>query len=339
MGTSASKATWNNKYGFNAKTTATTVATTLEKEGLDVSGRTYLITGTTNGIGKETLLALARMQNPPHIIVANRNPQASEQLIEEVKALNPNMSVEAVTLDLSSFQSVRECAQNVLQRDGPLHGLLLNAGVFIDSYGETKEGYERNVGINHLGHFYLTKLLLPKVIETAQNDEAGKKGRIVVVASHSHYLGSINFNDFPLSAATVGNAVNQRAYAQSKLCNVLFSNELSRRLQEKNAPVTVNSLHPASMTGSNIGESNFVRFAMRLASFFTRSLEQAASTSTMCLLSPEVEDISGRYFDECHCLEASEEARDPEKMSRLWEYSEQQVEKFEQKDAAPPAEE
>lgn len=308
---------------FNGSTTGQQVVERLTREGVTCEGRVIFITGTTHGIGMETARAFASVKGPNvTLVLANRNVEASQALGEELKKNGcEGFNVHHLKLDLSDLSSVRACAESFLELGLPLHYLVLNAGIFSADYGETKQGYERHFGINHLGHFLLTSLLLPKLEETGTEEAMA---RVVVVASHSHYPGVIDFNDLPLKKETFGNVANQKAYAQSKLCNVLFASELNRRLVAGNKNVRAYSLHPASMTGSNIGDGSvIVRASMRIASLFTRSLQQACATTITCALSPQLEGKGGGYYDKCSSVEPSKTAADEEVAKKLWQFSEE----------------
>jgi len=306
-----------NERNFSSRTTAATVAKAYDQECW--KGRVVMITGTTNGIGYETLRAFAQMQNAPTLIVANRNVETSKEKTKSLVEQNKDLVVHHVQLDLASLESVRNCANEVKQLGININVLILNAGVFISKYERSAEGYEKHFAINHLGHFTLTNELLSVLVDSATDDFLS---RVVVVASHSHYQGEINFRQLPLSIDTFGSIVTQKAYAQSKLCNVLFANELNRRMIAQGLPVRANSLHPATLVYSNLGnESSLVRFFMGICSYFTRTLEQAAATSVFCALAEELENKGGEYYDACSTREPSDTAKDETIAARLWEVS------------------
>jgi len=232
-------------------------------------------------------------------------------------------------LDLCSLASVRECAANVKALCIPLHYVVLNAGMMVRDYEacEQEDGqkWEKTVTVNHISHFYLVHLLLDRIIEASSPESFA---RIVVVASHSHYMGMLTripnetaeFSDFPLSAAQYSK-VGMRGYEQSKLCNVLFANRLQKFFTEKQLHITANSLHPASMTYSDISKNDkFYGTFLYLASFFTRSLDQACATTIEVCFSPELEGESfgGRYYDCCNAIDYSKDAGDQELAEALW---------------------
>ena len=307
-----------NPYGFNGKTTANAVVAKLGV-GEEWKNRVVLITGTTHGIGWETFKAFALMPNPPTIITLNRNVDYSRTISADLEKNNNQLKTHHLQVDLGSRESINNCVNEFKSLNLNLNILLLNAGVFFRNYQVSKDGMEAHFSINHVGHFYLTNQLLEHLERGA---EENFKSRVIVVASHSHYRGDINFDELPLTEKTFGGAVSQKGYALSKLCNVLFSNELNRRLVAENKPIRANSLHPASMTYTNLGnESSVVRSLFYVCSFFTRTVEQAAATSLYCSVSPDLENVGGKYFDECCELEASKTAQDETIAKRLWEFT------------------
>ena len=305
---------------MNSSTRAIEVANTFDSD--QWKDRVVLITGTTNGIGYETVRGFAAMKHSPTLILANRSVERSKKAIEPITEEFKSVRIHHVTLDLSSLVSVRACIDEVKALNLPINVLLLNAGVLLEKYEESEEGYEKHFAINHLGHFVLTNGLIDTLVEAAEKSNNEFMSRVVVVSSHSHYQGEIDFNRLPLSLDSFGSIVTQKAYAQSKLCNTLFANELNRRMENEGKPIRANSLHPATMVHSNIGNgSSLVRMVMYIASFFTRSLEQAAATSVYCSINPELEGIGGKYFDACAEKEASKTANDASISAKLWEIS------------------
>ena len=316
----------NNQYGFNEKTTAGEVVQYFNKTGNNLAGKTIFITGCTNGIGRETAKALAKIAGAPTLVFANRNLEASKTLQEEIERENDRATpkIHHLKLDLSSFEAVNQCVDSFKQLQLPLNYLVLNAGIFSGSFSLTQDGFESHLGINHLGHFLLTHKLLQ---ELAESGTVESPSRVVVVASHSHLMVSdLNIERLQLTEKDFqGLLPSQVGYAQSKLCNVLFSKELDRIAKENNLHICSYSLHPATMVASNIGnDSLLARAAIHVASLFTRSLPQAAATSLFCTLAPELiqDEWRGRYFDKCNCV-ANAKLADNESLARqLWEESE-----------------
>jgi NAD(P)-dependent dehydrogenase (short-subunit alcohol dehydrogenase family) len=270
----------------------------------DLSGRTFLVTGANAGIGYATALELARRGGRIHLGCRSREKGAAA--VTEIAAATGSDQVRLVLLDLADLASVRRAAREFLERGEPLHVLINNAGVG-GARGRTADGFEIHFGINHLGHFALTTELLPLLQESAP-------ARIVTVASDAHYQAKgIDFER--LRTRTKG-MTGLREYAVSKLCNVLFSAELGRRLA--GTGVTTYSLHPG-VVASEIWR----RVPWPARQIVTRrmlTIEQGARTSLYCATSAEVAGESGRYYDSCQQAEPSEVAT-PELARRLWEYS------------------
>jgi NAD(P)-dependent dehydrogenase (short-subunit alcohol dehydrogenase family) len=215
------------------------------------------------------------------------------------------------------MREVRRAAEAFAQRHEKLDVLLNNAGVLATSRRVSEDGYEHTFATNHLSVFLLTKLLLPSL-------ERSGEGRVVTVASDAHRFGRMHFDDPQLERGF--GAV--RAYCQSKLGNVLFTYELARRLPSSTS-VTVNCLHPG-ICSSNFGKTDggLMAMFMRLAGPFLSSPEQAASTSIYLCSSPEVREVSGRYFSRCRDTRSSPESYDPEQARRLWALSEELTAQF-----------
>ena len=265
---------------------------------------TYLITGGNAGIGLATATALAR--GGERVFITSRSPAAGEAAVTRIKAESGSGDVRLLHLDLASLSSVRACAADYLALDEPLHVLVNNAGL-AGQRGLTADGFELHFGVNHLGHFALTQLLLERLAAS------GPGSRIVNVASEAHYAArGIDFDAVRRRTPTF---TGQREYAVSKLCNVLFTQELARRVTAVNSY----ALHPGVVA------SDIWRRVPRLARpFVTRgmlTIEQGAVTSVYCATSPEVADDSGLFYDKCAVREPSKLAQ-PELAAELWAYSE-----------------
>jgi retinol dehydrogenase-12 len=270
---------------------------------------TYLITGGNTGIGLATAIALAR--DGGRVFIACRNPTAGEAAVARIKAESGTGTAETgdadvrlLPLDLASLASVRACAAAFLALDEPLHVLINNAGVG-GQRGRTADGFELHFGVNHLGHFALTHLLLPRLAES------GPGARVVNVASDAHYNApGIDFTAVRRPTSFVG----MREYAVSKLCNVLFTQELARRVTSVNSYV----LHPGVVA------SDIWRRVPRLARpFLTRRMlttEQGAVTSVHCAASPAVVADNGLFYDNC-AVRAPSRVATPELAELLWKHS------------------
>ena len=269
------------------------------------AGRTFLITGGNTGIGLATAIALAA--DGGRVYVGCRSAAAGEAAVSRIKADSGSADVWLLPLDLASLASVRDCAAAFLARDEPLHVLLNNAGVG-GQRGLTADGFELHFGVNHLGHFALTQLLLDRLVASGQG------ARVINVSSEAHYdARGIDFAAVRQPTATFAGV---REYSVSKLCNVLHAQELARRTA--GSGVRSYALHPGVVA------SDIWRRVPRLARpFITRrmlTIEQGAVTSVYCATSAEVAADNGLFYDRCAAKAASPVAT-PELAELLWKRS------------------
>jgi retinol dehydrogenase-12 len=266
---------------------------------------TFLITGGNTGIGLSTATALAR--DGGRVFIACRSAAAGETAVARIKAASGSADVGLLMLDLASLSSVRACAAEFLALDEPLHVLVNNAGVG-GQRGLSADGFELHFAVNHLGHFALTQLLLDRLAAS------GPGTRVVNVSSEAHY--SARGIDFAAVRRRTQTFAGAREYAVSKLCNVLFTQELARRLDR--TAVTSYALHPGVVA------SDIWRRIPRLARpFITRRMlttEQGAVTSVYCATSPAVAGDSGLYYDKC-AVRPPSAAVTPELAELLWKHS------------------
>jgi len=273
----------------------------------ELTGRTFLITGANTGIGLATARALAAQGGRVH--VACRSPEKGQAAVAAIKEATGSDEVAFLKLDLASLASVREAAQTFLALGEPLDVLINNAGL-AGRRGLTKDGFELIFGVNHLGHFAFTTALL----ECLTSSQA----RIVNVASEAHFQApAIDFDRLRRPARTMA---AMREYAVSKLCNVVFTQELARRLT--GTGVTAYALHPG-VVASDIWR----RVPWPVRPLMTRrmlSIDDGARTSLYCATAPELAQVSGRYYDDCAEREPNPVAT-AELGARLWERSEQWI--------------
>ena len=269
------------------------------------SRQTFLVTGGNTGIGLATATELARRGD--RVYVACRSESKGSDAVASIVAATGNADVVYLPLDLADLGSVRACADAFLATGQPLHALINNAGV-AGQRGLTSDGFELTFGVNHLGHFALTMALLEKLTQSGP-------ARVVCVSSDAHYQAkSIDFT--ALRRRTRG-ITGLHAYAVSKLCNVLFAQELARRTADH--AVTTYALHPG-VVASDIWR----RVPWPARTIMTRrmlTIEQGAATSLYCATSPEVAKDTGRFYDNCREREPSRVAT--EQLGKiLWERSE-----------------
>ena len=272
----------------------------------DISGRVALVTGANTGIGLVTARELAR--RGAHVFLACRSASHAQTALDAIRAASGNQKVEALALDLGDFASVRQCANAFLARGLPLHLLVNNAGL-AGSRGFTASGFELAFGVNHMGHFLLTQLLLERL-------KASAPARIVTVASRAHTrTDGIDWNALRQPTRT-RTAIHE--YAVSKLANVWFSAELGRRLA--GSGVTTYALHPG-VVASDVWRS--VPWPFRsLIKLRMISTEEGAKTSLYCATAPQCAGESGLYYDKCRVRPANSLGQDTALAQELWQRSE-----------------
>lgn len=268
--------------------------------------RTCIVTGGNAGIGRVTATELARHYD--HVLLSCRSAERARPVVEAIRAETGNLGVDFVPLDLASLASVRRAAEQILARDQPIQLLVNNAGL-ASIKGQTADGFEMTFGVNHLGHFLLTTLLLDRIVASAP-------ARIVNVSSTGHYHArGIDF-DHLRSATRSPTGIPE--YQVSKLANVLFSAELARRLE--GTGVTTYSLHPG-VIASEIWKP--VPGPLRwLIKRFMITEEEGARTTLHCALSEEAGAQTGLYYDRCAPKEPNPLAHDEALAAELWERSE-----------------
>jgi retinol dehydrogenase 12 len=268
-------------------------------------GRTVVVTGANTGIGKATALALARQGW--RVYVAARSEAKGSAAVAAIQAASGSSSVFFLALDLADLESVRSGAEAFLARGESLHVLVNNAGV-AGVRGLTRQGFELMFGVNHLGHFALMQLLLGRLVDSAP-------ARVVTVASDAHY--NARGIDYKALRRPARGITGLHEYAVSKLCNVLFSQELARRTA--GTGVTTYALHPG-VVASDVWR----RVPWPVRPLITRrmlSVDEGAATSLYCATSPEVASESGLFYEKCAPRPASRVAT-PELAAELWQRSE-----------------
>jgi NAD(P)-dependent dehydrogenase (short-subunit alcohol dehydrogenase family) len=281
-----------------------------------LAGRVALITGASAGIGRVTALELAR--RGAKVFLACRSPERTRAVIAGIRAAHPNVMAEWLPLELSDFESVRACAGLFLDRGLPLHLLINNAGV-AGARGLTRSGFEWMFGVNHMGHFLLTQLLLERI-------KASAPARIVTVASRAHRrVGGIDWHAARRPTSTL---TGVREYCVSKLANVLFSAELGRRLE--GSGVSTYSLHPG------VVDSEIWRTLPRPLRALNRlrliPAEEGAKTTLHCAVSEKAGEETGLYYSDCLLAPPSAAGQSEALAAELWKRSEAAL-----RDAGRPA--
>jgi NAD(P)-dependent dehydrogenase (short-subunit alcohol dehydrogenase family) len=265
-----------------------------------------VVTGATSGIGKETAVALATAGATVAVVCRTRD--RGERALAEIRQRSGNATVALFVADLSSRRAVETVAAELRAALPRIDALVNNAGLALRDRVVTEDGLETTFAVNHLAHFLLTRRLEPTL-------RASAPARVVNVSSEAHRWGAIRFDDLMGARRYDG----WKAYAQSKLANILFTYELARRLD--GTGVTANCLHPAFASRG----PTTIRILSRLARPLLRSPANGAATSIYLASSSEVGPVSGRYFAGRRPRRSSKASYDRAVAAQLWEVSERLV--------------
>jgi len=278
----------------------------------DLRGQIIIITGSSAGIGKETARILAYMGAT--IIFACREKTKALAVLEEIQGETKNPNLEFIRLDLSDLRSIKEFVEEFLSKYQRLDILINNAGITLPERRLTKDGFELIFGTNHLGHFYLTTLLLDVLKKSGPS-------RIINVSSSLHAYGKMKWDDLMFEKGYG----SFPTYNQSKLANILFTRELQKRVDEKEIKVV--SLHPGVIKTEMGREFNkwYYKAAMKMLSVFQKSALEGAQTSLYCVLEDFDKLKAGRYYVNCKVAEEAPQAKKEEDMKRLWDVSEKLI--------------
>ena len=271
-------------------------------------GKICLVTGGSDGIGYAAARELARMG--ARVVIVGRNADKTEGAVQQIIADTDNLAVEYLLADLSSQREVRRVAAEAAGLLPHLDVLLNNAGAIFLSDRRSDDGIEMNFALNHLSYFLLTDLLLKHLRKSPQ-------ARIVNVSSCGHEsVGRFRLEDLPKPSRNKGYG----GYKLSKLCNILFTYELARRLEGEN--ITVNALHPG-LVRTNIARNNGL--LGRVVNLFIGvrgiGVDKGAETPVYLAASPEVEGVTGKYFVDCNAVPSSGISYDADLAARLWDMS------------------
>ncbi|KAK8583697.1 hypothetical protein V6N12_067958 [Hibiscus sabdariffa] len=291
--------------GYGSKTTAEQV---VRNSSSPPHHLTAIITGATSGIGAETARVLAK--RGVRVVIPARDLKKAVALKEGIQKENPNAEIVLFEIDLSSLASVGRFCTRFLALGLPLNILINNAGIFSQNLEFSEDKIEMTFATNYLGHYLLTEMLLEKMVETAE--QTGIQGRIINLSSVIHSW--VKRDCFSFTQMLNPNNYNAtRAYAQSKLANILHAKELTRQLKARNARVTINAVHPGIVkTGIIRAHKGFITGRFSILHCF--EIAQVYLTA----LSPQAQELSGKYFADCNECNCSALADDESEARRLW---------------------
>jgi NAD(P)-dependent dehydrogenase (short-subunit alcohol dehydrogenase family) len=268
--------------------------------------KTFIVTGANSGIGFVLAREIARTGGS--VVMVSRDEARGRAAKSQVEADTGSKSVELMICDLASLEAVRNLARNYNATHDSLHVLINNAGLILGRRGETQDGLETTFVVNYLSHFLLTNLLLEKL-------KANAPSRIVNVTSDAHFSGHVDFDDLNSRRAFSG----MKVYSNTKLEQVLFTYELAERL--KGTRVTANAVHPGAVRTRWGDEAGALGIGIRIARPFMQSAEKGAEGPLYVATSPELENVSGKYFSKKREAKSSVESYDRDEQKRLWEES------------------
>jgi NAD(P)-dependent dehydrogenase (short-subunit alcohol dehydrogenase family) len=307
--------------GFGHDTTAAEVL-----EGIDLDGKLALVTGGSGGLGAETARALA--SKGARVVITARDVAKGQEVAQGIRKSTGNDGIEVEDLELGSLASIRAFAERFLARHDALQILVNNAGVMACPFAKTIDGFERQFGTNHLGHFLLTGLIAPALLR-------GAPARVVSVSSRGHQQSPVVFDDIHFEGRPYDKWLS---YGQSKTANVLLAVELERRLGARG--VHANAIHPGVIPtdlSRHMVPEDYERLRKRAprGQMKLKTVESGAATSVYAATAPELEGRGGLYLEDCGIAEVDDAenaargvrsyALDPDAARRLWSVSEQMV--------------
>ncbi len=293
--------------------------------GIDLTGRRYLVTGASAGLGEETTRALAA--RGAAVTMAARDAERAAAAEARVRAAVPDAEVEVLSLDLASLADVRRAAEVFRANHDRLDGLINNAGVMACPHATTVDGFELQIGTNHIGHFELTRLLMPAL---------GAGSRVVALSSAGHRFSDVDLDDPNFEHSDYEPWV---AYGRSKTANALFAVELDRRLRDRGAHAF--SVHPGGIMtelGRHLTEETIATLSASIPSdapMQWKTVPQGAATTVYAATAPELAARGGAYLEDCAIAERNDAegsrggirsyAIDPERAAALWTRTEQWI--------------
>ena len=272
-----------------------------------MNGKTVVITGATSGIGNVAAKTLAKMG--ARIVVVARDKSRGNATVARLSSIAPGVAHSLYFADFLHLSEVKRVAAEIAHREPPIDVLINNAGALFSTRQTTGDGLERTFALNHMAYFVLTEGLRGRLL-------AAGGARIVNTASEAHRNATLDFDDLQSTKGYGG----RKAYGRSKLCNILFTRELARRL--RGTGVTANCLHPG-FVATRFGDQSggLISSLIGLAKFFAIAPEKGAETIVYLTTSREVAEITGQYFYKCHLTTPARSAQDDRSALLLWQRS------------------
>jgi NAD(P)-dependent dehydrogenase (short-subunit alcohol dehydrogenase family) len=272
-----------------------------------MNGKTVVITGATSGIGNVAAETLAKMG--ARIVAVARDKSRGNATVARLSSIAPGVAHSLYFADLLHLSEVKRVAAEIAHREPPIDVLINNAGALFSVRQTTGDGLERTFALNHMAYFVLTEGLRGRLL-------AAGDARIINTASEAHRNATLDFDDLQSTKGYGG----RRAYGRSKLCNILFTRELARRL--RGTGVTANCLHPG-FVATRFGDQSggLISSLISLAKFFAIAPEKGAETIVYLATSSEVAEITGQYFYKCRVTTPSRSAQDDQSALLLWQRS------------------
>jgi NAD(P)-dependent dehydrogenase (short-subunit alcohol dehydrogenase family) len=287
-----------------------------------LTGKVILVTGGNTGLGRQSVLDLAR-QNPAQIWLASRNIAKADKAIEEIRAEVPNAPITALKLDLASFESIRNAAETFRKGSDRLDILMLNAGIMATDPGLTKEGYEIQFGTNHMGHALLTKLLLPTLLKTADMPNV-EKPRIVVLSSMANGAAppeGIRYDSLKQEAPF---STTWTRYGQSKFANILYARALAKHYGDKLLAVSV---HPGVVDTDLAlpmqANSLFFKIVWPVARYFNTPVQDGVKNQLWASVAKDVKN--GEYYIPVGQLATNDQMRNEELIDKFWTWTKDEL--------------
>ena len=267
-----------------------------------------IITGATDGIGKQTAIDLAKLGYKLGLV--GRNQEKGRLLIQEIEKITGNQSIKYFNTDLSVIKTLKKLTSNIKNEFNSIDVLINNAGAYYSTFEKTKEGLERTFALNHLSYFTLTHLLLDAL-------EKGKTSRVINVASAAHFSAKLDMNDLQMEKKYRG----WTAYCNSKLMNILFTYEADKLFKDKG--ISFNCLHPG-FVNTRFGDDNkgFGKTILNIGKkLIAINVKKGASTNVFLASSNKVSKVSGKYFNKSKNTKSSKFSYSDFNQKRLWAYS------------------